>query len=81
MVVTAVDGSPEVVLHNRTGMVVPPGDSGALKEAMEIFINNRELAVQMGLAGRKHIEENFDICKQVDETQELYCKLASNETK
>ena len=34
MVATAVDGTPEVIVNGRTGITVPPGDSGALAAAI-----------------------------------------------
>ncbi|MBN2119579.1 MAG: glycosyltransferase [Candidatus Omnitrophica bacterium] len=72
VIVTNVDGSPETVINNKTGFVVPSKDSKALKEAMEVFLENRDLAASMGAEGRKFIEDNFDIRKQVKQTEQLY---------
>ncbi|MBW2045128.1 MAG: glycosyltransferase [Deltaproteobacteria bacterium] len=79
MVVTNVDGSPEVVIHNKTGIVIPCKDSQALKEAIEVFLNNRDLAIQMGEEARRHIEANFDIRAQIEKTQELYKHLLNTD--
>lgn len=75
VVATNVDGIPEAVINNKTGLIVPPKDSQALKSAIEIFLNNRELGIKMGCAGRKNIEENFDMKKQIEQIQELYKNL------
>ena len=48
---------------------------GHLKKAMEILISNRKLVTQFGNNGKKHMEEEFDIRKQVHKTQELYKRL------
>ena len=34
VVATAVDGTPEIVLDGKTGLLVPPGDSAALAQSM-----------------------------------------------
>ena len=37
VVATTVGGIPEVVVHGRTGYLVPPADAGALAEAVETY--------------------------------------------
>lgn len=43
MVATAVDGTPEIVRHEETGLLVPPGDAGALADALERILTDDEL--------------------------------------
>ena len=75
VIATNVDGNPEVVINNKTGLVIPLRSPQALKEAIKVFLNNRELGVQMGKEGRKHVEANFNIKKQITQTQRLYGEL------
>jgi glycosyltransferase involved in cell wall biosynthesis len=51
-VVTAVGGIPDAVLHNRTGLVVPPNDPVQLREALLMQLNDPVLAARLGAAAR-----------------------------
>mgnify|MGYP000380341526 CR=1 FL=1 len=71
-IATAVDGSAEVVIHQKTGLLIPAQDVLALKKAMEFFLENPLLAKEFGANARKHIENEFDISKQINRTEALY---------
>jgi len=53
VVATAVGGVPEVVKHQKTGLLVPPRDPRRLAEALMILVDDEEMRVQMGMAGRR----------------------------
>lgn len=78
LILTDVDGSPEAVIPGETGILVPSGDVLVLKEAINLLIKDRELILRMGEAGRKYVEENFALNKQVEKTEELYKRLVFN---
>ena len=61
VVATAVGGLPEAVGDCEGAILVPPKDVEALKEAIIKVVDNRELRVRMGAAGRKRAEEKFSI--------------------
>lgn len=50
---TAVGGIPEVVVHRRTGWLVPPGDPVALQAAMEHLLADASLRTALARAGRR----------------------------
>jgi glycosyltransferase involved in cell wall biosynthesis len=52
VVATAVGGIPEIVTHEDTALLVPPGDPGKLAEAMARVLSSPEAMRQM--AGRAH---------------------------
>ena len=72
VIVTDVDGSPEAVVHEETGLVVPPENSQALRLAMERLIDNPGLRAILGQKARKRVEESFDLRQQVKETEKIY---------
>jgi len=37
-------GIPEAVIHEKTGLLIEPGDTKALKEALLLLLTNKELA-------------------------------------
>ncbi len=46
--------------HGRTGLLVPPADSGALREAIQRLLSNSEERKSMGLEGIKRVRAEFD---------------------
>lgn len=63
---------PEVVLHGKTGLLAPERDVEALCECLRWFVRNSEYWHQMLEAGRSHIEEEYDIRKQVQKLRNIY---------
>ncbi len=57
VVCTDVGGMPEYVEDGATGLVVPPNDSGALRNAIRRLLDDPALARRMGLAGHDHVQQ------------------------
>lgn len=74
VVATAVDGTPEIVVHEKTGLTVPPGDPAALARAICRLLENPELRRQYGEAGRRWVHENFSQQEQIRKTEQLYLR-------
>jgi len=49
----------EIVVHNETGLLVPPDDPAALGEAIDALLADQKLRETLGANGRKRYEENF----------------------
>jgi glycosyltransferase involved in cell wall biosynthesis len=75
IVATAVGGTPEVVLNDQTGLLIPPGNPAALAEAMDRVLSDRSLALRLGTSGRTFVERHFDVRTQVERTVALYRDL------
>ncbi|KIX84467.1 glycosyltransferase [Thermus filiformis] len=75
VVATKVGGVPELVEHGVTGFLVPPGDPGALAEAILRVASSGELRRQMGEAGWERVRERFDIRQTARAYGELYLGL------
>jgi hypothetical protein len=74
MVATAVDGTTEVVINERTGLTVPPENAQALGDALLRLLRKPELGHQLAHAGRQWVLEHFDQEQQIRKTQELYLR-------
>jgi len=61
VVSTRLAGIPESVVHEETGLLVPPADTAALADALERLIGNPRLRLRYGNAGRARIEQHFRI--------------------
>lgn len=58
---TPVSGNPELITDGTSGLLVTPGDAGALAEAMEQLMDNPELARHLAGGARHAIESGFDL--------------------
>lgn len=72
LVATAVDGTPEVVLDGKTGLLVPPGDPAAMAGAIRQLARQSELRQKLAKAGREWVLQRFTIERQVEQTSSLY---------
>ena len=70
-----VGGIPEAVINGKTGYIVSPQDALGISSAIEKFIKDPELIVQMGNAGRKLCQTRFDLETNLIKTQAIYNKL------
>ena len=75
VVCTSVEGVPEIVRDNKTGILVPPKNASALADGVIRSLNNLEDAKKMANQGRKFVNENFDVNKMVDDIDTLYNTL------
>ena len=76
VVATMVPGPSEIVVNNETGYLVRPEDVNAMANAILKLLNDPTLAAQMGKAGRRRVEELFDIRKNMKEVQSIYAEYA-----
>ena len=75
VIATAVGGVPSMVVDGETGRLVPTGSPTTLRAAMSEAIRAPEQARQMGLAGRKRVEQEFDLGRVVARYEEVYVGL------
>ena len=59
VVASAVGGLLDAVEHERTGLLVPPGDAAALRAAIERLLADARLRARLGAAAREHAGERF----------------------
>jgi glycosyltransferase involved in cell wall biosynthesis len=72
VVATTVGGLPEAVVDGGTGLLVPAGDSGALRAALERLLSDGELRRKLGAAGRDRVRERFSRAVAARQTLEAY---------
>ncbi len=68
-------GAPEVVLDEKTGILIPPQDSQALERAIARVAEDSSLRQQLGGAGREWVAENFSVSKYIDKVEKFYQRL------
>src|SRR4051812_3610186 len=72
VIASNVGGVPEAVLHNQTGLLVPPKDPAALAHATIELIDDPHRRRQMGLAGRRFVERYYDWNHNTAMMEEIY---------
>ncbi len=76
-VVTAVGGVPELVAHEKQGLLVPPGDAAALSAALMRLAGDPAMRRAIGTAAAKRAQAEFDDQNMVDAYESLYDELLS----
>jgi Glycosyl transferases group 1/Glycosyltransferase Family 4 len=72
VVASGVGGLPEVVEHERTGLIVRDGDYAS---AVRRLLDNPALAAEMGAAGREKAIREFSVEKMVESTLNAYNEI------
>ena len=75
VVATRVGGTPEALIDGQTGLLVPPGDSGAIATAVSRLLDDRGLAMRLGRAAHELIGRKFSVAQMVSATEDLYMDL------
>ena len=74
-VVAAAGGALlELVTDGETGLLVPPRDAAALREAVERLLSDRGLRERLGRAARARAHERFSWDAVIERTLEIYTR-------
>lgn len=76
VVATEIGGNPELIVHGETGFLVPPGEVSRLAEMIMRLLEDKNLRVRMGNAGRQRVEKLFGMEQMIQHTERLYINLA-----
>jgi len=72
VVASAVGGLLDLVVDEETGLLVPPGDVGALREALRRLLADEELRARLGANARRRAEETLSWERVTDLTLTAY---------
>ncbi len=77
VVATAVGGTPEVIRHEETGLLVPSGQPQKLAEAVIRLLQSDELRRTMGTAGQRRMQAYFTFEAQARQYETLFKKITT----
>ncbi|MHC4952307.1 MAG: glycosyltransferase [Planctomycetota bacterium] len=72
VIATRVGGTPEVVDDGVTGLLVPPGDPVALRNAIGGLLGDREKCTAFGAAGRVRAIDRFSLESMIGRYRAVY---------
>jgi glycosyltransferase involved in cell wall biosynthesis len=68
----AVGGIPEIIMHDQTGLLIPPQNPEQLAAALTRLLNDEPLRHRLGEQGRKRCEAKFSLNAHVTAVVEQY---------
>lgn len=77
-IATDIPGNRDLIEDERTGLLVPPDDAKALSLALIRLAGDRSLRETLGRAGRRLVEERFDLRSVAGRYAEMYRGLISS---
>jgi len=69
-------GAGEIVVDQETGLLVPPGDVQALGQAVAALLADPVQAERLGLAGRRRVEERYDVRPLTRRVEHVFASIA-----
>ena len=78
IVTTTVDGCPEIVEGGRAGVLVPPGDVGALARELKALVDDPDRRIRLGERARTVYERRHRAAAMVQSTFACYGTLAES---
>jgi glycosyltransferase involved in cell wall biosynthesis len=78
VIASKVGGIPEIIAHQKNGLLIRPNDPIVLADAIIYMLNNKEKTIKMGLKGAKLVSEKFKTEIVVDELERIYEEVILN---
>jgi glycosyltransferase involved in cell wall biosynthesis len=78
VVATSGGGTNEIVIDNETGFLIKPSDPNELVEKLEILLNDVDLRIKMGSAGKERVKNEFSIDQMATKCIETYKSLLTD---
>jgi glycosyltransferase involved in cell wall biosynthesis len=80
VVASAVGGIPDQIRHDKEGLLVPPGDTGAIGDALLTLLRDPDLARRLGHAGRRRTASEFSHATMVRQIEDVYRDVLGRST-
>jgi len=75
VVATDVGGTKELILHDQTGYMVSNGNVEGMAKAILQLASNTALRKELGIAGRRRIEDDFSFRARLSRIEALYERI------
>jgi len=75
VVSTRVGGTPELIVHGKTGVLIPPHQPSLLAEAIEKLADDSAMRKRLGLAGRQSLETQHSFEQFTEQVGSVYHRM------
>jgi glycosyltransferase involved in cell wall biosynthesis len=79
LIASRIGGLTDIVDDGETGLLVPPGDATALRDAIVTLLADPALGQRLGAAGRVRVRDRFTAAVVVPKLETIYAELAGQE--
>jgi len=74
-IVTDIPGARDLVVNQKTGLVIPPNNPKAIAEALSFLAENRKLNKAFGKAGKEYIQKAFSMDTYLERFDKVFRKV------
>ncbi len=78
VVTTNIGGVPETVIKDKTAIIVSPRNAEELANAISKLIENKDYALNLGIEGKKFVEQTFSVNVMVNNLVNTYRNILNN---
>jgi len=75
VIASRVGGIPEIVIHRKTGLLVPPDNPEALADAFMYYIKNPDVAKKLAADGCQMVSGKFSTSAMLENLENLFLDL------
>ena len=77
-IVTTTGGSPELVKDGESGFIIETHDANALADKIKFFIENPNLAKEMGIKAQQFMHQEFSLAQTVEKHLQFFTTVINN---
>ncbi len=78
MIGSNTGGIPEIIIHEKTGLLVEPGDITALKIAINDLLDHPQKRQRLAHAAQQHIQQNFSLQTMIQGNIHVYQEILNH---
>jgi D-inositol-3-phosphate glycosyltransferase len=75
VIATTVGGTPEIIVHMKNGVLVPPRNSEAMAEVISKILSEERLGSTIGEEARRIVEERFTWAENLRQLHKIYSEF------
>ena len=72
IIATSVGAIPEILEHEKSGLIVPPGNPKILAESISHLLSNDTLRKELPIQAHQTLLKNFTLRKMIEEYKKLF---------
>lgn len=72
IIATDVDGTREVIQHRQNGLLVAPGDTDSLTDALVLLAENGSLRTEVQKQAQLTVQEKFSVSQMTNQIEQIY---------